>query len=61
MSLKCKNNTCDVNSRMIDEKTFNECLKIKEKNQASLFIPIHYAGLVYDLTTKFVKREILKS
>ena len=69
MSILCHLNAkiilCDVNSEgMIDEKTFNECLKKNKgkKIKPNLFIPIHYAGLVCDLTTisKICKKRNIK-
>lgn len=56
---------CDVNSDgMIDEKTFKECLKKSQnkKIKPNLFIPIHYAGLVCDLSkiNKICKQKKIK-
>jgi dTDP-4-amino-4,6-dideoxygalactose transaminase len=56
---------CDVNSNgMIDKETFEDCLnKIsKKKIKPNLFIPIHYAGLVCDISdiSKICRKKNIK-
>ena len=57
---------CDVNEKsgMIDEKTFQEVIKnCKIKNiKPDIFMPIHYAGKVLDLSkiSKICKKEKIK-